>query len=148
MMTLKFTTLPCWVFIIMFTWNNSELTIWCYPHKGRDDTDYFLSVGSSVRFFQSNKLNLFTKTGLLAMSSHRLFVLILPRSFKHLFDRNCSLAFHLAEVHLGIAPLLDVEDVVGSKHPDTLSIMTYVAQFYHKFEQRCLPSASGWYEIF
>lgn len=41
-------------------------------------------------------------------------------------------AFNIAEAELGIARLLDAEDVdVGS--PDEKSIMTYVAQFLHKY---------------
>jgi len=46
---------------------------------------------------------------------------------------NCSLAFHIAETQLGIPPLLDVEDVIRNESPDQFFIMTYVAQFYHKF---------------
>ena len=48
--------------------------------------------------------------------------------------RNCSLAFKTAEEHLEIPAFLDVEDVVMHKNPDKFSIMTYVVQFYHKFE--------------
>ena len=47
--------------------------------------------------------------------------------------RNCSLAFRLAERELGIPQLLDVDYVVGSESPDQFFIMTYLAQFYHKF---------------
>eukprot|EP00092_Neocalanus_flemingeri_P018586 GFUD01020127.1.p1 GENE.GFUD01020127.1~~GFUD01020127.1.p1 ORF type:complete len:695 (-),score=171.77 GFUD01020127.1:207-2246(-) len=46
---------------------------------------------------------------------------------------NCSLAFQVAESQLGIPPLLDVEDVIKNESPDQFFIMTYVAQFYHKF---------------
>ena len=48
--------------------------------------------------------------------------------------RNCSLAFRVAAKELGIAPLLDVEDVVKHENPDQRSIMTYLSQFYHKLE--------------
>ena len=47
--------------------------------------------------------------------------------------RNCSLAFRLAERELDIPQLLDVDYVVRSESPDQFFIMTYVAQFYHKF---------------
>ena len=47
--------------------------------------------------------------------------------------RNCSLAFRVAERELGIPQLLDVDYVVGSERPDEFFMMTYIAQFYHKF---------------
>ena len=47
------------------------------------------------------------------------------------FLRNLSLAFRLAQESLGISPLLEVEDLVTSPRPDKLSVMTYLAQFYH-----------------
>ena len=43
------------------------------------------------------------------------------------------MAFQVAESQLGIPPLLDVEDVIRNESPDQFFIMTYVAQFYHKF---------------
>jgi len=46
---------------------------------------------------------------------------------------NCTLAFQVAESHLGIPTLLDVEDVIKNESPDQFFIMTYVAQFYHRF---------------
>lgn len=41
-------------------------------------------------------------------------------------------AFNVAETELGIARLLDAEDV-DVNCPDEKSIMTYVAQFLHKY---------------
>jgi hypothetical protein len=49
---------------------------------------------------------------------------------------NLTLAFKIAEQHLGIPQLLDVEDVCGSRKPDERSIMTYVAQFFHAFSSK------------
>ncbi|BGP20152.1 hypothetical protein JCM10213_000763 [Rhodosporidiobolus nylandii] len=49
---------------------------------------------------------------------------------------NLALAFKVAEEHLGIPQLLDVEDVCGTRRPDERSIMTYVAQFFHAFSSR------------
>lgn len=43
-------------------------------------------------------------------------------------------AFDVAEAKLGIAKLLDAEDVDVPK-PDEKSIMTYVAQFLHKYPE-------------
>ena len=41
-------------------------------------------------------------------------------------------AFDVAEKELGIAKLLDPEDL-DVENPDEKSVMTYVAQFLHKF---------------
>jgi len=57
--------------------------------------------------------------------------------------RNCSLAFSLAHHHLGIPPLLDVEDVVKHASPDERSIITYLSQFYHKLEHNSSGLDSG-----
>ncbi|ORX54534.1 hypothetical protein DM01DRAFT_1335671 [Hesseltinella vesiculosa] len=46
---------------------------------------------------------------------------------------NTSLAFKVAEQHLGIPQLLDVEDVCDISKPDERSVMTYVAEYFHAF---------------
>ncbi|KXS11038.1 hypothetical protein M427DRAFT_138687 [Gonapodya prolifera JEL478] len=54
----------------------------------------------------------------------------LDKSKKH---ENTELAFDVAQKHLGIPRLLDVEDVTDVPKPDERSIMTYAAQYYHAF---------------
>ncbi|KAI8374666.1 calponin homology domain-containing protein [Radiomyces spectabilis] len=46
---------------------------------------------------------------------------------------NTALAFDVAEKHLGIPKLLDVEDVCDISKPDERSVMTYVAEYFHAF---------------
>ncbi|CAG8835820.1 10610_t:CDS:2, partial [Cetraspora pellucida] len=48
---------------------------------------------------------------------------------------NTALAFEVAEKHLGIVKLLDVEDVCDIQKPDERSVMTYVAQYFHAFSE-------------
>ncbi|KAK0546612.1 alpha-actinin [Tilletia horrida] len=43
------------------------------------------------------------------------------------------LAFNVAQEHLGIPQLLDVEDLCDVAKPDERSVMTYVAQYFHAF---------------
>ncbi|XP_065197080.1 cytospin-A-like [Sycon ciliatum] len=45
---------------------------------------------------------------------------------------NFQLAFSTAE-KLGVAPLLDVHDMVEMEKPDWMSVMTYVASLYNRF---------------
>ena len=40
----------------------------------------------------------------------------------------------MAEEELGVTALLEVEDVVRAGRPDELSVMTYLAQLYHRLE--------------
>ncbi|CEO96158.1 unnamed protein product (mitochondrion) [Plasmodiophora brassicae] len=46
---------------------------------------------------------------------------------------NLELAFSVAEKHLDIPRLLDVDDIVAVPRPDERSVMTYVAEFFHRF---------------
>ncbi|WWC88137.1 uncharacterized protein L201_003041 [Kwoniella dendrophila CBS 6074] len=46
---------------------------------------------------------------------------------------NTELAFRVAEEKLGIPRLLEVKDLCDVEVPDERSVMTYVAEFFHKF---------------
>ncbi|WWD18173.1 hypothetical protein CI109_102622 [Kwoniella shandongensis] len=46
---------------------------------------------------------------------------------------NTELAFKVAEERLGIPRLLEVQDLCDVETPDERSVMTYVAEFFHKF---------------
>ncbi|KAJ9051955.1 alpha-actinin, variant 2 [Entomophthora muscae] len=48
---------------------------------------------------------------------------------------NTALAFKVAEEALGIPQLLDVADLCDISKPDELSVMTYVAQYFHAFSE-------------
>eukprot|EP01114_Cavostelium_apophysatum_P023733 TRINITY_DN903_c0_g1_i2.p1 TRINITY_DN903_c0_g1~~TRINITY_DN903_c0_g1_i2.p1 ORF type:complete len:941 (-),score=409.02 TRINITY_DN903_c0_g1_i2:2112-4934(-) len=56
---------------------------------------------------------------------------------------NLQLAFDVAEKHLGITKLLDVEDLVDLARPDEHSVITYVAQFYHAFSSNKKAEVAG-----
>jgi len=56
---------------------------------------------------------------------------------------NLQLAFDIAEQHLGIAKLLDVEDIVDVPRPDEHSMITYIAQFYHAFSSNRKQEVAG-----
>lgn len=46
---------------------------------------------------------------------------------------NMELAFQLADEHIGISRLLEVQDVCDVSKPDERSVMTYIAQYFHAF---------------
>jgi len=46
---------------------------------------------------------------------------------------NLELAFSVAEKELGIARLLDIEDLTDVARPDERSVMTYVSEYFHCF---------------
>ena len=55
---------------------------------------------------------------------------------------NLQYAFDVAERELGIAPLLDAEDVDVAR-PDEKSVITYVASYYHTFARMTKEQKGG-----
>lgn len=64
----------------------------------------------------------------------------LNKADKH---KNLQLAFDIAEQHLGIAKLLDVEDIADSVKPDERSVMTYISEFFHVFSAQNLKEIAA-----
>ena len=50
--------------------------------------------------------------------------------------------FGLAEAELDIPALLDPTDMAECSKPDRLSILTYLAEFYHKFKNETIGAES------
>ena len=46
---------------------------------------------------------------------------------------NLNTAFEIAEKHLDIPRMFNVEDMVNNVIPDELSVMAYVSSYYHAF---------------
>ncbi|PWA01611.1 hypothetical protein BB558_002287 [Smittium angustum] len=74
---------------------------------------------------------------------HRPDLLDYNKLNKNDFAGNTNLAFNIAESELGIPKLLDVEDVCFVKNPDSKSIMTYVAQYFHAFSSQSKTDTAG-----
>jgi len=55
---------------------------------------------------------------------------------------NLNNAFNVADEKLGIAPLLDAEDI-NVELPDEKSIITYVVTYYHYFNKMKAESVQG-----
>ncbi|XP_032238825.2 MICAL-like protein 1 [Nematostella vectensis] len=61
---------------------------------------------------------------------------------------NNELAFRVAEQHFGVPRLLDPCDVVNTKDPDEISIMTYVSSLYRCLKDRKpVPRPRGLFEV-
>merc|ERR1711892_282566 len=86
------------------------------------DGNAFLAVVNSIR--PGSEVTTENYSGLVDMESMR----HLPNTVR------LETAFTVADTELGIAPLLDPEDVDVDR-PDKKSIMTYVAQFLHRYPE-------------
>ena len=64
--------------------------------------------------------------------SHRPDLIDFTKLDPHQHVNNLQNAFDVAERELGIAPLLDAEDI-DTARPDEKSVITYVASYYHTF---------------
>ncbi|XP_054855022.1 spectrin beta chain, non-erythrocytic 4 [Eublepharis macularius] len=73
---------------------------------------------------------------------HRPDIIDFKRLTKSNAAYNLQQAFNTAEQHLGLAKLLDPEDVV-MEHPDEKSILTYVVSFYHYFSKMKALAVEG-----
>eukprot|EP01132_Coremiostelium_polycephalum_P011567 gene11567-14169_t len=56
---------------------------------------------------------------------------------------NLQLAFDIAERELDIPKMLDVSDMLDVPKPDERSVMTYVAQYYHRFSASKKAETAG-----
>jgi Ca2+-binding EF-hand superfamily protein len=100
------------------------LLLWCQrktaPYKEVDVKDFTYSWQSGLAFCA-------------LIHRHRPDLLnydTLDKTDAHACTRT---AFDVAQQHLGIPQLLDVEDLCDVKKPDERSVMTYVAQYFHAF---------------
>ncbi|KAI9104832.1 calponin homology domain-containing protein [Phlyctochytrium arcticum] len=64
----------------------------------------------------------------------------LDKSKRH---ENTQLAFDIADQHLRIPKLFEVEDIVDVAKPDERSVMTYVAQYFHAFSAQDKMGVAG-----
>jgi len=74
--------------------------------------------------------------------AHRPDLIPYGRLDPHQHVPNLQNAFDVAERELGIAPLLDAEDVDVSR-PDEKSVITYVASYYHTFARMTKEQKGG-----
>ncbi|KAJ2160780.1 alpha-actinin [Coemansia sp. RSA 552] len=132
-----------WIIILRFTIEdiNEEglsamegLLLWCQrktaPYRDVDVQDFSYSWQDGLAFCA-------------LIHRHRPDLLDYNALNKRDFRGNMALAFDVAERHLGIPRLLDVEDVCDVAKPDDRSVMTYVAQYFHAFSSLSKAETAG-----
>lgn len=100
------------------------LLLWCQrktqPYKNVNVQNFHLSFKDGLAFCA-------------LIHRHRPDLLDYSKLSKDNPRENLTTAFNLAERHLDIPRMLDVDDMVNSVKPDERSVMAYVSSYYHAF---------------
>ncbi|KAI8089792.1 actinin-like protein [Halteromyces radiatus] len=132
-----------WTIILRFTMAgiseegktaNEALLLWCQrktaPYHEVDVKDFTYSWTDGLAFCA-------------LIHRHRPDLLDFDSLDKNDRHGNTALAFNVAEKHLGIPQLLDVEDVCDISKPDERSVTTYVAEYFHAFSALDMVETAG-----
>ncbi|ESO09557.1 hypothetical protein HELRODRAFT_97639 [Helobdella robusta] len=100
------------------------LLLWCQrktqPYRNVNVQNFHLSFKDGLAFCA-------------LIHRHRPDLLDYSKLSKENARTNLTTAFDLAEKHLDIPRMLDVDDMVNSVKPDERSVMAYVSSYYHAF---------------